>query len=178
IRVTAGKGPGEEVTLYRPVFGEWMVTDGATRHKANEGAIQGPDGLLSALQGKNKVKDFFDVDEETAKDGKESEAAKAKDKELGLDSPRAKVVVWADGLQKEPKKAKDEKKEAKKQEPKKGDKQEAKKDEKKDAPKAAEEPQINPNVKPVLTLTFGKTVGDLVYVKRVAADGSVSRVAV
>src|SRR5262249_53342928 len=44
--------------------------------------------------------------------------------------------------------------------------------------KAAEGPQINPKVKPVLTLTFGKTAGDLVYVKRVAADGSVSRVAV
>src|SRR5262249_29770270 len=44
--------------------------------------------------------------------------------------------------------------------------------------KDAEEPRINPNVKPVLTLAFGKTAGELVYVKRVAADGSVSRVGV
>jgi hypothetical protein len=183
IRVSSGKGPGEVVTLYKPQFGEWLVTDGAMRHKANESAIQGPDGLLSQLQGKNKVKEFFDVDEETTKDGKESEAAKAKDKELGLDNPRAKVVVWVNGQEKEANKAKDEKKAAAKQEPKKGEKEakkgpkEAAKDEKKEE-KAADGPQINPKAKPVLTLTFGKTAGDLVYVKRVAADGSVSRVAV
>jgi hypothetical protein len=180
IRVSSGKGLAEVVTLYKPRFGEWRVTDGTMRHKANENAVQGPDGLISQLQGKNQVKDYFDVDEETTKDGKESEAAKAKDKELGLDDPRTKVVVWADGLEKE--KAKDEKKAAAKQEPKKGEKEkkdqkEAAKDEKKDA-KSAEEPQINPKAKPVLTLTFGKTAGELVYVKRVAADGSVSRVAV
>jgi hypothetical protein len=96
-----------------------------------------------------------------------------------------------DGLEKEPKKAKDEKKDAKKEEPRKGEKEakkdpkdgkkdqkEAKKDDKKGEPKAEEGPRINPNVKPVLTLTFGKTAGELVYVKRVSADGSVSRVTV
>jgi hypothetical protein len=179
IRLSSGKGLGEVVSLTRPLFGEWKVSAGSLRHRANTNAIQGgPDTLLGALQGKNQVKDFFDVDEETTKDGKESDAARAKDKELGLDNPSAKVVLWEDGLRKDPKK-KDEKKDEK--EAKKGEKDAKKdkeaKDEKK-ADKAEEEPQINPNVKPLLTLTFGKTAGALVYVKRVTADGAVSRVAV
>jgi hypothetical protein len=165
VRVSSGKGGGDVVTLYKPAF-DWRVVQGPLKHKANESAVQGPNGLLTTLQGKNQVKDFFDVDDE-AKEGK------AKDKDLGLDSPTATVSVWVDGLEKAPVKGKEDKKEAKK-----GEKDGAKKEDKKAEPPADEGPKINPKVKPALTLTFGKKAGDLIYVKRELADGAVSRVSV
>src|SRR5262249_54144695 len=143
------------------------------RHRANDAAITGrDDALLTVLQGKGKVKDYLDVKDE-AKEGQ------AKDKELGLDNPLAKVVIWTGGLEKEEKKKdakdtkkddkqeakKDEKKDARKddkeakkddKEAKKDDKKEAKKDDKQEAKKdekkdaeKQEEPRINPKATPV-----------------------------
>jgi hypothetical protein len=180
IKVSSGKGLADEVTLYRPAVNDWQVVAPGLRHRADESTIKGDNGLLGALQGKGKVKGFFDVADE-AKQGPE------KDKELGFDSPTARVVVWTDGLEKEPKKAKDEKKDAKKgekeakkdeKEAKKGDKEAKKGDKEAKELKVQEGPRVNPKAKPALTLTFGKKAGDVVYVKREAADGSVARVSV
>ena len=155
IRISSGKGLADVITLYKPLL-KWEVSAGTLKHAANDSAIQGPGGLLDAIQGKGKVKDFFDVIDE-AKEGK------VKDKELGLDHPTAQVQVWANGLEKESKK---------------GEKKGAKNGEKKEPAKTPEGPHINAKVKPVVTLVFGKTAGGMVYVKRETADGAVSRVSV
>jgi hypothetical protein len=177
VRISSGKGLADVVTLYRPEPGEWKVTAPGLRHRADEATIKGDKGLLTALQGKGQVKEFFDSED------------KAKDKEMGFDSPKAKVEVWVDGLEKAPKKSKDDKKAAKKTEPKKGEKEgkkadkEAKKTDKDTKEeKPADEPRLNPKVKPAVTLIFGKKAGEkgseVVYIKRELADGSVTRVAV
>jgi hypothetical protein len=176
IKVSSGKGLADVVTLYRPAVNEWKVVAAGLRHRADEATIKGDNGLLGALQGKGKVKGFFDVEDE-AKQGQE------RDKELGFDAPTAKVVLWTDGLEKEPKKAKDEKKDAKdakkgEKDAKKGEKEAKKGDKEAKEPKTQEEPRLNPKAKPALTLIFGKKAGDVVYVKREAADGSVARVSV
>jgi hypothetical protein len=177
VRVSRGSRLADVTTLYRPLGDEWKVVSGTLRHKASEAAVAGPDGLLTALQAKGKVQQFFDVADE-AKQGA------AKDKELGLDSPLAQVAVWIDGLDKDAPK-KDEKKDDKKGEKKddkKGEKKDdkgAKKDDKKEEKK--DEPRIKADAKPALKLTFAKKAdktGTTVYVKRETADGVVSRVAV
>jgi hypothetical protein len=165
IRVSQGKGLSEEVTLTKSGL-EWEVASGGFRHKAGETTVQGTDGLLGAIQGKGKVKDFKDVQEEKTQGA-------AEDKKLGLDQPAAKVVLWIDGLEKEP--SKDDKTDGKKDEKKEAKKDEPKKDEKKDEKK--EGPRINPKATPALTLTFSKPEGDVVYVKRETPEG-VSRVSV
>jgi hypothetical protein len=191
VQLSSGKGLGEVVTLYRPPLGGWRVAAGGLRHRADADAVGGeaplPDkkdlfgktdkdrkGLLAAVQGKGEVKDFFDVADE-AKEGK------AMDEKLGLTNPTAKVAVWVGGL--EPEKAPEKDKKAAKEEAKKGEKGE--KGEKQEAAKdgkagdtETQGPRIKSDVKPVVTLLFGKTVGDLVYLKRQGAEGSVSRVSV
>lgn len=161
VRVSRGKGLTDVTTLYKPGPG-WKVVSGTLRHTANESAIQGPDGLLAALQGKGKVAKFLDVADEAGQGA-------ARDKELGLDSPLARVEVWIDGLDRDAPKKSDKK-----------DDKSAKKDEKKDA--GQEEPRLKPDVKPALKLTFAKKEdkekGTTVFVRREAADGTVSRVAV
>jgi hypothetical protein len=188
IQVSSGKGLSQVVTLYRPGLFGWKVASGDFRREANENVIHGPDGLLPTLEGRGKVKDFIDVADEK-KDGA------TKDKELGLDAAgaTARVAIWMNGLEKEPKK--EEKKDAKKDDGKKDEKKEPGKDEKKDGkkddkkqpekkePQKKEEkkdegPKINPKVQPAVTFTFGKKVKDEVYVKRETADGEISRVTV
>ncbi len=173
VRVSRGAKLADVTTLFRARGDEWKVVAGSLRHRANEQAIQGADGLLTAVQGKGKVLTFIDVSD--AKQGA------AKDKELGLDAPVAEVAIWIDGLdtdtpkkeeKKDDKAKKDDKKEKKDDKAKKEDKKEEKKD---------EEPRLKAGAKPALKLTFARKddkKDTTVYVKRETADGIISRVSV
>ncbi|MBI3409775.1 MAG: DUF4340 domain-containing protein [Planctomycetes bacterium] len=120
--------------------------------KAGDKAVH---SLLEALEGKHEIQKFYDD-----ADGKKI------DGELGLDAPVVEATVYVDGLDKEGKEKSDKDKEG-----------ESKKDEKKET-KKDEGPIFKKDAKPVVVLSFGKTDKDLVSVKRVLADGTVSRFAV
>jgi hypothetical protein len=141
----------------------WQVYLGNDHYKADPKAIQ---ALIDALQGKGEIKEFFDEPEAEAK---------KKDAERGLDQPQAEVLLYKDALEKD--EAKDETKDKKDKKDKKGKK--AKDDDKgKKEKKKEEEPKLKKDAKPIVTLTFGKTDKDTVFVKRVTQDGLVSRFAV
>lgn len=119
--------------------------------KASDKAIQ---NLLEVLQGKREIQKFYD-----GLDGKKL------DVDLGFEAPVAALTVYVDGLDKDAKET-----DAK-------DKDGKEKKEKKDA-KPSEGPVFKKDVKPAVVLTFGKTEKDTVGVKRVLADGTISRFAV
>jgi len=105
--------------------------------------------LIDALRGKGEVQEFFDEPE-----------PKKKDAERGFDQPAAEVVVYKEAIAKEEKKDRT------------GDK------EKKQEEKSADgSPALKKDMKPLATLTFGKTENDLVFVKRTTQDGTESRFA-
>jgi hypothetical protein len=161
IDIARGKGLTEVVKLRRPELTLWkLYAKGDVPRKADTTAIEGDKGLVATLQGKRQIKEFFDAasDEETKK----------LDAKLGLDNPTAEVKVWMGAVEHE------EKKDVKKGEAKDKDKA-GKKDQEKEA---EAEPRLKKDAKPAVTLTFGKKDKGLVYVKRVAADGTVSRLAV
>jgi len=152
IDLTQGK---DILKLRRPEPMLWKIFSATDiPRKANTSVI---DGLIAALQGKRQIKEFFDA--------RGAEEIKKLEAKLGLDNPAAEVKVWANALVKE------QPKEAKKE----GGKD---KDTKKDQSTKESEPKLKADVKPVLTLRFGKTDKGLVYVKREAADGTVSWLAV
>jgi Domain of unknown function (DUF4340) len=162
IDLLRGKDLQDVIKLRRPEATLWKVfTKNDIPRKANTTTIEGDKGLIATLQGKRQIKEFFSPQGE--------EEAKKLDAKLGLDQPVAEVKVWVGGIEKE------EKKEAKKEKEK---AKETKKDEKKAEKEAETEPKLKKDAKPAVTLLFGKTDKSLVYVKRVAADGSVSRMAV
>jgi hypothetical protein len=156
-----GKGLAEVVKLRRPSPTLWeLLVDKEPVRKANLTAVEGDKGLLEALQGKKQVKEFFDVAEtDPAKRKAEEEKLDAK---LGLTPAAAvaQVAVYVKGLEKPAAKGEKEK-----------EKDKDKADEKKSL-------ELKKDAKPVLTLTFGKSEGGQVYVKREPAEGSASRVAV
>jgi hypothetical protein len=150
IDISRGK---DLIKLRRPEPTLWKLFTGSDApRKANVSAIEGEKGLITALQGKRQIKEFFDAG--TPEEMKKLEA------KLGLDTPAAEVKVWSAGLappekKKDAKEAKTERKESEKKEP-------------------ETEPKLKADAKPVLTLRFGKADKGLVYVKREAADSSVS----
>jgi hypothetical protein len=100
-------------------------------------------GLLSDLAKRRQVQFFPDA---------------AKEADMGFDKPEAVVTLWAGAIDKNEKK--DEKKEDKEDE-----KDSDKKDKKDETKDDDAEPKLK-DVKPVVTLTFGKKDRDLVYVRR------------
>src|SRR5262249_28790946 len=104
--------------------------------------------------------------------------AKKKDAERGLDQPQAEVVLYKGGLEKEETKDDDAKGKKDKKDKKDKDKKAKENDKGKKEKKKDEEPKLKKDAKPIVTLTFGKTDKDMVYVKRVTQDGLVSRFAV
>jgi hypothetical protein len=139
----------------------WKIYLGYDKHKADDKTME---AFIDALHGKGEIKEFFDEPEAEAK---------KKDAERGLDQPQAEVLLYKDALEKE--EAKDEStksKKDKKSKDKKGKDQTKDKDKKKD-----EEPKLKKDAKPAVTLTFGKTEKEIVFVKRVTQDGTVSRFA-
>jgi hypothetical protein len=114
----------------------WKMVEGKKTIDADRTTVE---NLLNALTVKGQVREFPTKD----------------DKELGLDKPAAVVSLWLGGIKRPDA---DEKKDDKKD-----DKKDAKKEEKKpsDAP-----PELKDPSKPTVKLTFGKTDGDLVFVKR------------
>jgi hypothetical protein len=159
VDIRHGKELKEVLKLRHPEGKDWKLYVGKESHKADE---KGMKSLLETLRGKGEIREFFD----------ESEAdAKKKDAERGLDQPTADVSLWSGGIdKKEDKGDKDEKKEKKEK-----DKEDAKE---KDRKADDAEPSLRKDAKPAVTLTFGKTEKDLVYVKRETKEGIVSRLAV
>src|SRR5262249_48988371 len=106
----------------------WEVFSGnGSGRKADDGSIQGPNGLLTALHSKHQV-EFPDA---------------VKEADMGLAKPEATVSLWIDGLERNPK-----------PEPKTSEKKDEKKDDKKEE-KKPEEPKLKTD-KPTVKLTFGK----------------------
>jgi hypothetical protein len=152
------KSGGEETKLWHPEGKDWKIQiGGAEAKKAAEPAIT---KLLDTLQGKRQIKRFHDDAD-----------AKKIDAELGLDSPVLEVTLYTEALDK-PADKKDDKAEAKKDE-----KKAAKQEEKKDAAKA-DGFNLKKDVKPAVTLKFGKADKDTVPVLRMTPDGLTARFAV
>ncbi len=152
-RIQIRKGPGlkEEINLYRP-GNDWEVVTPSKRMKANQQAV-GEQGLIGALQGKRQIKTFLD-------DPRQS------DEQLGLDAakpgpngPEAVVEVFENSLEF----------------PKANDTKEKDKGKSKGKEKDKGVAQPNPKAKPVVTLTFSREDKSEVKVKRVTADGGVTR---
>jgi hypothetical protein len=141
----------------------WRVYLGNDHYKADAKTVQ---ALIDAVQGKGEIKEFFDEPEAEAK---------KKDAERGFDQPQAEVLLYKDALEKGEAKddVKDKKDKKEKKDKKAKDDDKSKKEKKKD-----EEPKLKKDAKPLVTLTFGKTDKDVVYVKRTTQDGLVSRFAV
>lgn len=139
----------DEVKLFHPEGKPWEVQDGTEKaKKANEKAVQ---ALLDAIQGKRDIQKFFDDG-----DGKKLDA------DLGLENPALDVSLYVESLDKD------------KKEPEKEDAKEKDAKEKK-AEKKEEGPQLKKDAKAAVVLSFGKEDKDSVNVKRVLADGTVSR---
>jgi hypothetical protein len=155
VDIRQGQGLAEVVKLRGPESKNWQLYLGKETHKADDKTIS---SLLDTLRGKGEIKEFFDEPE-----------PKKKDAERGLDNPVAEVLVYKEAIEKEEKK--DEKSNEK------AAKDEKKKDEKKKDDKADSSPPLKKDAKPLATLTFGKTEGDIVYVRRVTLDGTDSRLA-
>jgi hypothetical protein len=154
IDIRQGKGLDQVVKLRGPESKNWQLYLGKESHKADDKTVS---TLLETLRGKGEIKEFFDEPE-----------PKKKDAERGLDKPVAEVLVYKEAIQKEEKKDDKTKKDEK-----------ASKEEKKKEEKAADSsPPLKKDAKPLATLTFGKTEGDMIYVRRVTQDGTDSRFAV
>ncbi|MCI0639128.1 MAG: DUF4340 domain-containing protein [Gemmataceae bacterium] len=145
--VSFGKGKDEVRLVHREDKG-WQVVAGTDSPKNADG--KAVDAFLEALQGKRAIVKFFDEGD-----------WKKLDAELGFDNPQAEVALYVDGLDKD---KKDEKKD---------DKKDAK--DKKDDKKKDDAPQLKKDAKPAVTLVFGKNDKEHVNVKRVLADGTISR---
>ncbi len=146
----------DEVKLLHPEGKPWEIQDGAEKpKKANDKAVQ---ALLEAVQGKGDIQKFFDEGD-----------AKKLDAELGLENPALEVSLFVDSLDKEKKDADKDKKEPEKNDAKEKDGKDQK-TEKKD-----EGPRLKKDAKAAVVLSFGKEDKDSVNVKRVLADGTVSR---
>ncbi len=155
VDIRQGKGLKEVVKLRRPEPTRWdLLVDKEPVRKANAQSIEGEKGLLESLQGKKQVKKFIDF-KETDPAKRKAEEEK-KDAELGLTAATAaaQVLVYVKGLEK----------------PAAPEKDKGKADEKKEL-------ELKKDARPALTLTFGKSEGGQVYVKR-EEGGTVSRVAV
>jgi hypothetical protein len=144
------------VKLYRKDK-QWLVfsPDDLPR-KANNPTVDGPTGLLSAIQGKHAIPPDGFVDTDTEQKLKDVEAKFAKDKIV------ATVSVWSDSLEPEKEPKKDDKKDTKKDEGK-----DAKKDDKKEEIKR---PEMKKDAKPLVTLSFVNLASDKMLVKREAKD--------
>jgi hypothetical protein len=139
----------EDATLW------WLHTDGQYE-KANATAVAGDEGsLLSTMKGQGKVEEFFPAT--TEKEATELDA------KLGLNNPVAEVKLYIGGLEKKKEEADETGK----------DKDKKEKKEKKEA-----RPTLKKDARPAVTVTFGKTEKDKVYVKRASDKLGISRVAV
>jgi hypothetical protein len=137
-------GKDDTVRLRRPEGTQWKLS--STAGITGRGDARSIQNMIDTLQGKRQIVKFFDA---TGDD------AKKLDEKLGFDSPAAEVTLWVSSLEKEVKK--DPKKDAK-------DDKKEKKEEKKDSGDGF---RMKENAKPAVTLIFGKTEGDQVYVKRI-----------
>jgi hypothetical protein len=153
---------------------QWLLfAPDITPRKASNSTVDGPGGLLAAIQGKNEIADSGFVDTDTEQKLKDVEAKFAKDKIL------ATVSVWSESLEPEKEAKKDEKKDDKKDDKKDvKDKKDEKKDDKKDAKDGKKDdkkdeivrPETKKDAKPLVTLTFVGLTTDKVLVKREAKD--------
>jgi hypothetical protein len=166
VDVRWSKAPKQEMQLLRGKDTTlWLLYEGGKKQgKANETAVAGDrDSLLTALQAQGKITpaDYFDAP--TAEDGKKLDA------KLGFDSPVAEVKLYTSGVkEKAAAKAKETTKEKDK-----GDKDKAAKEK-----KELTELELAKDAKPAVTLIFGKTDKDKIYVKSLADKLPVTRVAV
>jgi hypothetical protein len=160
------KDARDYVKLYRRDK-QWLVfsPDNPPR-KANNPTVDGPSGLLTALQGKGEIPESGFVDTDTEQKLKEVEAKFAKDKIL------ATVSVWSDSLEPEKEPKKEDKKDPK--DTKKDDAKDPKKDDAKDPKKDDKDkitqPEVKKDAKPLVTLSFVTLSSDKVLVKREAKD--------
>lgn len=142
----------EETAFWLPDGKTMMMKTGSEKPiKASEKSVT---ALLDSILGKREIQKFYDDP-----DGKKIDA------ELGFDDPASTVSVYVNGLIREDPDAKENEKEPK-------DKKE-KKEKKKD-----DGPEFKKDMKPAVLLIFGKTDKELVNVKRVLPDGTISRFAV
>jgi hypothetical protein len=147
-----GAGLKKALQMRRVDFTLWKLHADGQVYTGNASAIAGDKGsLLTTLRGQGQVQKFFDA--------ASAEEAKKLDTQFGFDNPAAEVKLYVGAL--ETKKAKEETK----------DKKEKEKD------KEAES-ELKKGAAPEVTLLFGKTDKDQVYVKRVSAKFGESRVAV
>jgi hypothetical protein len=152
VDIRQGKGLETVVKLRGPESKNWQLYLGKESHKADDKTVA---ALLDSLRGKGEIKEFLYEPE-----------PKKKDAERGLDKPVAEVLIYKDAIAKE-EKTKDEEKKDKKED------KAAKEEKKKDGADAA--PPLKKDAKPLVTLSFGKTEGDTVYVRRLTQDGTDSR---
>lgn len=150
-------GPGlkEHLQLRRPEPTLWQLQIAGRTYKANETAVSGDrDGLLTILQGQGKVEKYLDPTSD-------AEAQKL-DEQLGLTAPQLEVKLYLAALEK-----------------KKTEEKEKKEEKKTNAqPQAEEQVVMKKDARPVVTLLFGKTEKDLIYVKYIHEDVPPQRVAV
>jgi hypothetical protein len=146
---TAGLKPPPRGFPGAPELDQWTLWRGDTSRSVDAGVMRAPTALVNLLRQKGQppvVEDFIDTRDK-------DEQAK-KEKELGLDRPRAVVSLWSDedGVKEEEKKDAD----------KKDDKKDAKKDDKKKPTLKSDEPTYR--------LSFGDPISEgtkkLVAVKR------------
>jgi hypothetical protein len=152
----------KEMQLFKVDPTRWeLFADGAW-DKANETAVAGDrDSLLSDLKAQGKIGpgDYFDAPDEKIQ-GKELDA------KLGFDHPVAEVKLYVGGVAAKPAKKESDKKAS-------GKDKDAK--DKKEPPVR---PELKKDAKPAVTLLFGKTDKDRVYVKSVSDKLPVTRVSV
>jgi hypothetical protein len=162
IDIKQGKDLKEVLRFRHQLLKPWQLYAGQESFKADDHIVQ---QLIDALQGKEAIEEFFDVDDSLAK---------KKDAELGLDQPVAQVVLYKDAVEK----AADKKDDKDAKLDKKKDKSDKGKDDKGKGKKEEKELALKKDAKPAVTLYFGNTVKERVYVKRVTPDETVSRMAV
>jgi hypothetical protein len=149
------KHGGEETKLWHPEGKDWKIQIGTDEPK--KAAAPALTKLLETLQGKRQINRFHDDAD-----------AKKIDAELGLDKPVLEATLYTEALEQP------------------GDKKDDKADEKKDEKKDAKEKEkkvevktdafnLKKDVKPALTLKFGKAKEDGVPVLRTTADGLTAR---
>jgi hypothetical protein len=144
----------QQMQLRRPDRTLWKLEVAGKLYKGNETAVAGDQGsLLTALKGQAKVEEFFDA--ATEAEGKKLDA------KLGLDTPAAEVKLYVHALEKKTE-----------------DKAKKEAGTGKEKAKESPEPTMKKGATPAVTLLFGKTDKDRVYVKRISDKLGVSRVAV
>jgi len=151
VDIRQGKDLEQVVKLRGHESKNWQLYLGKEAHKADDKTMA---SLLDSIRGKGEIKEFFDEPE-----------PKKKDAERGLDKPVAEVLVYKEAIEKE--KKDDDKKDGKK------DDKAGKEEKKKETGDGT--PALKKDAKPFVTLTFGKTAGDNVYVRRVTQDGTDAR---